>query len=440
MHTKRGVAASLLVFVVIVTLAGITAVTTQTADSPTGEIHRGFGGRLMFCVDSDEGIEAEVQGTAKITYRGSVRQKRTDECRDNTLIEAYCDQRRSRIRSKNIPCEFGCAAGACLIESPTEVVAIEEVLAPVEEVEVEVPVPVEEVEVEVPAQICKDTDVGINKYTAGTVTADGQTKSDACYSGNLIEYYCDSNNKLGTAKFNCGYLGCKNGACVSTPETVTVCDSYSDMDPCLDNANCYWDQQTDQCYMYAKFVQTCSDPDGGYMMYEQAHTFGFRRFAADARDARIRTGGSDACFVNNMLREHFCSDTYFIETAEVACPYGCSNGACVEEEVPAISCVDYDNSLDYTAIDFTFPITPEKYPAFYEKSIGKGDYVGSGSPVILGTEPNPTAAKPSPDPHSHYFDHCVGETQLNEAFCKEDGKLGAHSINCPNGCQNGACI
>ncbi len=129
-----------------------------------------------------------------------------------------------------------------------------------------------------------------------------------------------------------------------TTTTTTIntseCLDKKTMDNCLDITTCYWDQETDSCRVFDSTKQPCSDPDNGKDYYTQAHTYGFRKHAANERDARIRTGGKDAC-IGDKLREHYCVDTYYIETIDITCPtgYGCKNGACV---IPT-ECGDLDN-------------------------------------------------------------------------------------------------
>jgi hypothetical protein len=111
--------------------------------------------------------------------------------------------------------------------------------------------------------------------------------------------------------------------------SVTACSSLQNQTSCLDNSNCYWDQQYDNCGTYDSSKQTCSDPDNGKDFYTQAHTYGFRESYADERDKRIRTGGRDAC-IGDKLREHYCANDYYIRTYDVECSNGCANGACVK--------------------------------------------------------------------------------------------------------------
>lgn len=80
------------------------------------------------------------------------------------------------------------------------------------------------------------------------------------------------------------------------------------------------------------------------------------------------------------------------------------------------------------------------------KGHGTGQYAGKSGDnyyLIYGQEPNPTTPRDTSGPYDTYIDHCVGglyPNQLNEAYCQENGKLGAIGIECPYGCKDGACI
>lgn len=117
-----------------------------------------------------------------------------------------------------------------------------------------------------------------------------------------------------------------------------VCASPSvDMNSCLDKPTNYWDQETNSCYagFSSDMIKySCSDPDGGRNYYQYAHTYGFRSSYADERDKRIRTGGSDSCFKEGQLLEHYCDEKGFIQTEYFQCPNGCDKeGSCVKGEV-----------------------------------------------------------------------------------------------------------
>lgn len=76
------------------------------------------------------------------------------------------------------------------------------------------------------------------------------------------------------------------------------------------------------------------------------------------------------------------------------------------------------------------------------KGIATGTYAGAITSYIsiYGQEPNPTSPKTTTDRFSTYIDHCATSTQLNEGFCKDDGRIGALGTNCPYGCKDGVCV
>ena len=186
--------------------------------------------------------------------------------------------------------------------------------------------------------ICTDSDGGINYNVKGyasaqitntTQTGDALKAEDTCSLdvgtyGLLFEYYCQ-NNKITHVTYNCPN-GCKDGACVLKND----CSGFNELDSCLNNASCYWDQETNKCYTFDSTKQKCSDPDNGQNQYVKAHTFGFRTTYADDKDKRIRTGGLDGCISENQLIEHYCFDNYFIGSYYLNCPSGCKDGACLK--------------------------------------------------------------------------------------------------------------
>lgn len=124
--------------------------------------------------------------------------------------------------------------------------------------------------------------------------------------------------------------------------TAEACSDKKEINDCLDMSSCYWDQETDSCRVFDSTKQYCSDPDNGKDLSVQAHTFGFRADASGERDARIRTGGKDAC-VSGYLREHYCDGSYNVESVNIECPdgYVCRDGACVSDQKPS----DWDYSM-----------------------------------------------------------------------------------------------
>lgn len=106
---------------------------------------------------------------------------------------------------------------------------------------------------------------------------------------------------------------------------------------------------------------------------------------------------------------------------------------------PAAFAIDSDKSINYLQAP-RYEVTPQGYPDLFVAGVGKGIYQGSNTNLIFGQEPNIEIAKLTTDNFSTYYDHCSSSTQLNEAYVTIDGKLAAVGVQCPNGCQNGACI
>lgn len=89
-------------------------------DSPTGNAYKVPLDRLkklqyIDCLDSDEGRNYRVPGTASVAYTFGEEESRaefTDECEDSVLIEHYCDGDRLMISEQE--CPDGCTRGMCL--------------------------------------------------------------------------------------------------------------------------------------------------------------------------------------------------------------------------------------------------------------------------------------------------------------------------------------
>ena len=188
---------------------------------------------------------------------------------------------------------------------------------------------------------CTDSDNGLDYYVKGT--AKGQewadinntvTKTDYCIidgekEGRLAEYYC-LDNQVASESYECP-TSCQDGACIKIEDECTI---NLDERTCLDDGNCYWDQETSGCYKFDETKQLCSDPDDGKNYEVRAHTFGFRNYSTaedPSRDLRIRTGGKDGCLPDNKLVEHYCSNDYYIETMHAICPVRCDLGTCTEK-------------------------------------------------------------------------------------------------------------
>lgn len=107
---------------------------------------------------------------------------------------------------------------------------------------------------------------------------------------------------------------------------------------------------------------------------------------------------------------------------------------------PAVFATDSDGSYDYMWFYITNEVTPQNYPDFFTAGVGKGIYNGSNAHLIFGQDPNPETPKSTSDNFSTFYDYCASPTQLNEAYATIDGQLSSVGVQCPKGCQNGACI
>ena len=102
-----------------------------------------------------------------------------------------------------------------------------------------------------------------------------------------------------------------------------------------------------------------------------------------------------------MLREFYLTSNCEIMYKDINC--SCNDGACLNEG----SCKDYDGG---------------KEPYIASHTYGKGT---AGYFV---------------DSYDECFTDSAGTVRVVEYTCKDNTNLQAWSIECPNGCSNGACI
>ena len=311
-------------------------------------------------------------------------------------------------------------------------------------------------------QQCTDSDGGKDYYVKGTCKDNigtTNTMTDFCVGNDLYETYCDNTFEgyqcvqAGTP-YKCPN-GCQDGACIKE----MTCSSLFTMDTCLDNTNCYWDQQYDKCFNYDSTKQTCSDPDGGKDYYTQAHTFGFRTYSSSddpSRDLRIRTGGRDAC-IGNTLREHYCYDTYYITSIDTTCPNGCQDGACIKGDIEQCRDEDYGCTIDNIPCCSGLKEVPL---AFEENGQCIAATCGSicrpcGNGICDENENRCSCPEDCKEQECTYNSDCPSETKKyceganactsTTSYKCDNGKCvayigGVGCTPCPYGCQNGACV
>jgi len=147
---------------------------------------------------------------------------------------------------------------------------------------------------------------------------------------------------------------------------------------------------------YATATPSCTDSDGGINYYVKgtaSYSYGAKYY-----------NYSDYCFSSTGLYERYCSGNYVYGTTYY-CPYGCSNGACINvNETQA--CTDSDGGSNYYVKGTTKGIDGTKT-----------DYCGKEE----GVSDNPNQLV-------EYFCNPVGQNLNNEIYI------------CPYGCKDGACI
>lgn len=141
-----------------------------------------------------------------------------------------------------------------------------------------------------------------------------------------------------------------------------------------------------------------------------------------------------ACLTSTNVKDYYIcdlSDSYFKVVSQNLTPP-------IQPPI-TIKATDSDNSPDYSK-GISYPITREKYPDLFIKGVGKGNYINSDVPCIIGL--NDRVNCQISDPFTTFYDYCSSPTQLNEAFVTSDGKLSAIGVEPPSGyiCKDGAFV
>jgi len=174
------------------------------------------------------------------------------------------------------------------------------------------------------------------------------------------------------------------------------------------------------CYPKAQVsnVTSCTDSDGGKNYYVKGTT---------------GTGDldTDLCFVNNEynifkdgvlectgaqdcgLMETFCREDGEKTNIDIYCPFGCSDGACINKNLQDINgnCADSDNGNIYTK--------------------GKVIYRDENKQLLAEIDDCCDSCATANAKTGKY---------VVEYSCDSSGKVLHQFIACPNGCSNGACI
>lgn len=233
---------------------------------------------------------------------------------------------------------------------------------------------------------CEETDEGFNLFEKGTSTRYSGSSvvarhTDYCEERDSVhEYWCESGTlRLMGDAYDCpsGYL-CSDGECVIEPEPAGA---------------------------------SCSDSDGGKDYYEGGTAYGTHYVSGEAG------AFTDSCTVvrdgaeterSDYIKEFWCGSDGLVHMYydECAAGYTCEYGACVEDEIASVSCVETDDGYN-----------------IYEKGTSR-EYDESG---LVKTE----------------TDFCVSDNNVKEYYCSEsDRVLRGIMAACGTGysCVDGACV
>jgi len=161
------------------------------------------------------------------------------------------------------------------------------------------------------------------------------------------------------------------------------------------------------------------DPDGTYLSYSVIW--------GDEAQKGLRTANtfsSTATFQHTYTSVGAYTITFIVKDASGATTQSTST-VNVLGGIVITSCTDSDSGQD-----------------LFVKGTGKGNYIGSGGPVIIGLGSTPWFAQSSPYPYSVFYDYCDQSGQIIEAFCDANGNLSATGSSCPSNsiCSDGACV
>jgi subtilisin family serine protease len=384
------------------------------------------------CTDSDGGINYYTQGNFSGIYNGTFVSNK-DKCLDPTtwdetpssewLGEGYCDA--NKLNILKYKCTNGCKNGVCLPKTISNIT-------------------------------CTDTDNGRDYLKRGSVYGIcGDCKppvagsnSDMCDdTSKLREFYCVNSTTWLREIVSCpsGYK-CENGACIQAVQNQTI---------------------------------NCKESDGG-INYE------VKGVACMGSNCV-----TDYCADSNNLMEYYveendasdgvCSLLTDIFKQVYACPYGCSDGACLKQTVQP-TCADTDEGKNYN-IKGTITIPGRTESDFCQSDVllrewfcgAVGDPAGilrseaytcqygcqDGKCLSAPAQQVTPTCKDSDGGINYYVkgtcispgedapDICLPDSQnpsvirLNEKSCSADGKSCINNIYiCPQGysCNDGACV
>jgi hypothetical protein len=181
-------------------------------------------------------------------------------------------------------------------------------------------------------------------------------------------------------------------------------------------------------FVLAGFVsaQSCTDSDNGNNANIKGITKGVMDGTSDL------TTKEDYCHTDFLLIEYYCrGDRDTLDGAQIPCPNGCADGACITETSSVSICTDSDKGLNasvFGEVEFKVGSSSSKKQ---DECILVNFYDSKGIPSEYGST-----------------DSCSGnDCYVKENFCPESYDKdfyyelsGVELIKCQHGCNSGACL
>jgi len=105
----------------------------------------------------------------------------------------------------------------------------------------------------------------------------------------------------------------------------------------------------------------CFDSDGGLNYYQYGYV---------SIGSNLNASCLDSCYGSN-LSECYCTDSGNANKKIYYCPYGCSNGACLQQSnQTANTCFDTDGGKNYTIAGSVYGINNNNYYNYSDSCIG----------------------------------------------------------------------
>lgn len=349
----------------VCTLVGGSYIQTRTitSSSPadcsggTPQLTQSCSPTTITCIDTDNGINVYSKGSATRYYGSTASLRLNDTCKDTQVLkEVTCSSGSVPIYTEQT-CSSGCLDGACELSAPintTPVTCADSVLS---EGEVKtISVGGENYEVSLNFVSQTQAKFTVNGVLTGLLIKAGTSKlaSGAILGLKEIRY---SSKDAGVSQVDfaiaTGISYLENGACKSAQTTVCT-DSdggldysvkgdvslngvYLDSDWCIETNDgsllnekyCINNSVSGTKYYFCPHICSggaciekpiCTDSDGGNDYYTKGTVVNF--------PPENTSSWTDSCITNTTLQEGSCDINFGVHT--YSCPYGCSNGTCME--------------------------------------------------------------------------------------------------------------